>query len=366
MPSVDDHDVDDLVALAVDPDASGVERVGALHSLRGAAEPRRRDIARRLVPILNEPLHWVACEALVVIDALAPDLAVGVHGGVVVAADEGGLVDDGDTRHCPVVGPTAVPLAIHALEAAPTLPWTFRSPAIVVVSVKSGDSDADFATFSGDGGATHSVDIGPDGAGIWRRPGPRLRLRLRQGDGVIQRIPGPLLAPGAPEDGDGVVTVNGALVSTRGITVRRVIAGDRVDFGPGGALPVGVELHGLQHQLRFRRFIAERPSHRGLAVVNDAMRFVGEVYVIAGVGHAVALNDEEFGVVVVDNAGVHVRRFTLGALDDVVLGPVRLRAGVARNQRQGLFVDVISADRRGPDVDDDNDGDDEDEEEQSF
>ncbi len=363
VPAIADDAIDGLVDVAVDPDAADVERVGALHTLRGVHEEHRRAVARRLVGILNEPLHWVASEAVVVVDALATDLAVGVDHGVIVAADESGLVDDGVARHCPLLGPTAVPLAIHALADCPSLPWTFRSPAVVVVGIGSGNATPDIATFSGDGGATHTVEIGEQGTGIWRRRGPRLRLRLRQGDGVVQRYPAPFGVGRADDvDADGVVTVNGALVSTSGITVRRVVAGDRVEFGPGVALPHGVEVDpALQHQLCLRRFIPERQSRRGLAVINDAMRFVGEVYVIAGVGHAVALNDEEFGVVVVDSAGVHVRRVTLSDLGDSVLGPVRLRAGAARHQRQGLLVDVIGAhDDDYDDLDDDFDDDDDD------
>jgi hypothetical protein len=68
-----------------DADRPEVERIAALHTLRGERD-RRCEIARALVPVLNEPLLWLGSEVHAVLARLDDTLALGVNDHGLIAA----------------------------------------------------------------------------------------------------------------------------------------------------------------------------------------------------------------------------------------------------------------------------------------
>jgi hypothetical protein len=138
VPALAASAVDATLALAVDADVRDSDRVVALHNLRGVDVSERGRVARALVAVLNEELHWVPSEALLVIDALAPALAIGVDNSGSFRASptpRSDLVDDGEAWHCPVLGRVAVARDVDVVEPAWKIPWLARKPARFVVEV---------------------------------------------------------------------------------------------------------------------------------------------------------------------------------------------------------------------------------------
>ncbi|MDP2341115.1 MAG: hypothetical protein Q8O67_09165 [Deltaproteobacteria bacterium] len=75
-------DLERLLAVALDAGNDEPMRVSAVISLRGSVD----DVARRLVPILNEPLPWLGIETIDAIRSLDPEMAIGVVSARVVAS----------------------------------------------------------------------------------------------------------------------------------------------------------------------------------------------------------------------------------------------------------------------------------------
>jgi len=285
-----------VLAIALNPEKTDAERVVALHRLRGAPAVSHVVVARRLVPILNEPLHWVGSEALLCLQALAPTLPIGVRSGFLVpsATSREMLIDDTMWWQCPDLGPVATAFELPHLPDTTTMPWMFVSPSLLVMDVD------DVPLVLRPPGMRI---VGADGQGPLAVEGPRLRLTLRHGDAMVERAP---LKAG---DDDGRVLVDGVPLPPSGITARRLTAGTVVTFGA--------------HSLRFRRFHREVRPRQGQAMVNGARLNVGDAHVIPGLGHVVALNNDHVGVVVVGPEGVFAQRRSV-ADDPITLGPVTI------------------------------------------
>lgn len=304
------------LAAAKDAGNDAAARVSACHQLRGCLPERRDAVARALVAVLNEPLHWLAGEALLCIAALAPDLPVGLDADerlVASATPTDNLVDDGEWLHCPILGPTATAFELPRLPGLPALPWTVVAPVGVAFDVDGRRFYRTGArvTFSPAG----DVALTPAAAG-----GPSLELAVRSGDGILRL---------ADDNAGAGVRMLGEALRVGGVTARRVVAGSVVEVGA--------------QRLTLRRFDRERQPDRGRVWIhlhgsnaNTDLR-VGMVRVIAGRGHVVALNDEDYGVVV----GTAALRRDAGERSDR-LGDVVVE-GVATQMRwaaRGLRISV--------------------------
>lgn len=87
-------------------------------------------MARRLVPVLNEPLLWLGSEVHAVLAKLDDTLALGIDERGLIAASPVLARDDNGQRHCPVLGPVHAVAHVGALYhriAAPP-PWLHAPP----------------------------------------------------------------------------------------------------------------------------------------------------------------------------------------------------------------------------------------------
>lgn len=135
---VDVLDADMLLRFATDPDRPELERVSAIARLVGGGAEAGRAAARRLVPVLNEPLWWLGSEVLLALAAFekagAPAPLLGVDDrGMVVAGptpDEVNARDEArdalDERGRLVV-PHAQALRLVGRTSSP-LAWAFVEP----------------------------------------------------------------------------------------------------------------------------------------------------------------------------------------------------------------------------------------------
>jgi hypothetical protein len=133
VPKLGFSDAGSLLDVVLNADEAESARIIACHRLRGLMHlddvAGRRDVARRLVPVLNEPLLWLGSEAHAVLGALGDTLAIGVDGHGLLAASpeaEASLERDADgQRHCPTLGPVEAMAHVGtwATTVAGPLPW---------------------------------------------------------------------------------------------------------------------------------------------------------------------------------------------------------------------------------------------------
>ncbi len=251
-------DVDGALAVALDADQPGAARVVVFHKLRGAPPARREEVARALVTVLNEPRNWIPSEALLCIDALAPDVVIGVDGrGLVAAGDTraGDLVDDGVRLFCPVLGPVATPRELGALSTLASLPWRAHTPSALIVEVNG----------------VRRVVPWLDVTSLQAPHG--FRLEARPGDVVLTAEAG--------------VRVNGQRLPPK-VSTRRIVPGDVVESGP----------------MRARLIESVEHAHlRGIVAVAGAGRVaVGNAVAFAG-HHVAVLGAREVAVVCAGAAG---------------------------------------------------------------
>lgn len=222
-PEVDDDDVEDLVATALDADVPEEVRVLSLHRLRGARS-QRKVISRRLVPILNEPRLWLGSEAHACLAQLDDSLALGIDGRGFIAASpepEDALArDDEGQRHCPVLGP------VEALPHAGVLRRRLSAPPQWLCAPPHGG--VLFALHHHRRGAfIRRVYVGADstlGAGSFtmRLPGKTnvsVAVRLLDGNAAV-----------AGGYGGDPPTRNGRLVTLR--AGERIVPGDVIEMEP--------------------------------------------------------------------------------------------------------------------------------------
>src|SRR5438046_319378 len=109
-------DIERELEVVLDADNTEVERVFAVHRLRGLVETSRPAVVRRLIVVLNEPLLWLGSEIFAAFDNVPVDVGVDARGNL-AAVDAAALpVNDGIDRYDADLG-RVVPLAQAALLA---------------------------------------------------------------------------------------------------------------------------------------------------------------------------------------------------------------------------------------------------------
>jgi hypothetical protein len=183
---------DHALAVVLDADRAEAERVAWLSRLNDF--PGGLDTARALVPLLNEPLDWLAREAFALLAAPhAPDVAVGVARGLLApgATSLAELIDDagGCVRACPDLGPVVA--VRHATLFLPRLaeePRWARTGPHGTAWLRRLDRDPPLLHLLRDGG-TLAFSLGRGDDGAWHAhptSAPDLvRVALRTGRVVL-------------------------------------------------------------------------------------------------------------------------------------------------------------------------------------